>query len=75
MKIPDDFSTPMWSVIRWVVVALVIIPVLYKNATTFDETEIKSIITFLGSFGIFEGALQGVRRYKGTHCSNCGALL
>ena len=59
-----DPSHPIWSVLRLLILMTALTIILYANASQFDVTELRTIITmFLFSTGI-EGATQYARSFK-----------
>jgi hypothetical protein len=56
---------PLWSLIRLSILMLSLVFVLWMNASSFDKTEIQTIVTmFMVAAGV-EGASQFVRSNKG----------
>ena len=66
----NDSAHPIWPVIRLALLCLVITPVLWFNATAFDETELRAILQTLGLVAAGEGLLHfgraWVAKSKGT---------
>lgn len=51
---PRDTEHPVWSLIRLVIVFAGVTIFLYLNASTFDETEMKTIVELMILAGGFE---------------------
>ena len=50
----NDHDHPIWPILRLLVLGAIISPVLWFNATSFDHTELQSILETLGAFGAVE---------------------
>jgi len=59
-----DPSHPIWPLLRFAIVAIVITTVLFVNASDFDETEAKAITAFLSLYGVSEGAMRLIQHTK-----------
>ena len=61
-----DSKHPLWSIIRLTIVMVALVCVLYMNASHFDETEIKTIITMFLIAASAEGVTQFFAQFKLT---------
>ena len=55
---PRDTEHPVWSLIRLVIMFAGVTIFLYLNSSTFDETEITTIIELM----ILAGGLEAIKR-------------
>lgn len=58
---------PIWSLLRFVAIVLAVTALLYRNANSFDETEIKTIIEIAILAGGFEVSRTAVHSYTKRH--------
>lgn len=56
-----DPGHPLWSIIRLTVLMIALVSVLYLNASQFDDTELRTIITMFMVAGGAEGITQIVK--------------
>jgi len=61
----NDASHPVWSVLRLGIVMIALTVTLWVNASTFDETEIKTIITMFLIAGGAEWAPGLINTFRG----------
>ncbi len=59
-----DPDHPIWSLLRYAILMLVLTGVLWQNASNFDMTEIKSLITMLIVMTGWGGVEQVLRKRK-----------
>jgi len=59
----NDLAHPLWSFLRFLVIAVITWSALKYNASNFDATEIRSLLIILMGAGSIEGVGQIVRRY------------
>lgn len=52
----SDQNHPIWRLLDFVIIAIVVIVFSYTSASNFDETEAEMIRNILIAFGIYEGS-------------------
>lgn len=67
-----DAKHPIWSLARLIVLMIALVITLWLNASHFDETELRSIITmFIAASGV-EGISQFFARRGGDSSTQTG---
>lgn len=59
----SDPRHPVWSLCRIALLGVIIFPVLYANASKFDETELRSIVLTIGLFGAADYGISVLKNF------------